>query len=132
MRKLILLAALGLMAGCGQTAGGPVTGSPTPADTVFAMRSAYDGAFLAPAANYNELPRCGAGQAPTLSAPCSRQSIVIALRKDDATAKAALDAAEDITRNHPTLDASAVIAAAQDAIDAATTVCKLWCAGTQE
>jgi hypothetical protein len=101
IRTLALTAAL-LLAACGST----------PQQIVFEARSGYDAAILAPAANYNELPRCPAEPV------CSEQSVVTSLRKADAAAKTALDAAEDAVRNHPDWDSEATIDAMQSAIEA--------------
>jgi hypothetical protein len=85
---------------------------------IFDLRAAYDVAFLLPASVYAQEPRCGASGAP--SAPlCSDAGIVSSLQRADRDAKAALDAAEDQARNHPTLSADSAIALAKNAIAAA-------------
>jgi hypothetical protein len=90
----------------------------TPQGTVFDIRAAYDAAVLVPAANYASLPACpqASGQA------CADPSAVAQLRKADTAAKAALDAAEDVVRQNPTLDASAAISAAENAVTAVQTI----------
>lgn len=114
--RLILAAllAVGLM-GC-QT---------SPQKAVFEARSAYDAGVLAPEANYNELPRNGTPQC-AVPKVCSDQAVVDSLRKSDQAAKAALDAAEDVVRNHPTWDSKAAVAAAQDAVAAAEKIIALY------
>ncbi len=101
--------AAGILAGCAQTA------TVTPAETLFSMRAGYDAAFLAPAASYNELPRCPA------VALCSDPKVVAQLRAADASAKLLLDGAEALTRSGA-LTAQTAVAAAQAAIDAAEKV----------
>lgn len=86
----------------------------SPQKDIFTIRSGYDAAFLAPAVHYAALPRC-----PTADNICSDAKVIVTLQKADAAAKATLDAAEDTIRNHPTLDATAAIAAATNAISAA-------------
>ena len=108
--SLLAVVALCLLGGCGTD----------PQKAVFTARSAYDAAVLAPAANYNELPRCPAAKV------CSEQSVVDSLRKADAAAKTTLDAAEDVVRNHPTWDAAAAVAAAQNAVTAAEQILALY------
>lgn len=100
IRTLILCAAL---AGCATTA------PSTPAQTVFAAKSAY-AAVLTAAVSYESLPRCSATQ----PAPCSSPELVAQLRKADNTAAAALDAAETAVRTPlvgPTAQARAIEAA---------------------
>ena len=116
---LILLAMMGagMLSGCA---------SKPPATQVFELRAGYDAAVLAPMAAYAKLPACPAGAAPASAqaAPpvCFDPSVLEDLRKADAAAKAALDAAEDTVRQHPTMDASAAIAGAENAVAAARTI----------
>ncbi|HUC63444.1 MAG TPA: hypothetical protein VMF53_15970 [Alphaproteobacteria bacterium] len=94
----------------------------TPQQTVFDMRAAYDAAVLVPMTHYAALPTCATGVSATAAAPCKSASVLASLVKADTSAKAALDAAEDMVRNQPTLDATAAIAAATDAISAAEAI----------
>jgi hypothetical protein len=97
-----------------------------PATDVFGIRAGYDAAVLVPMSAYAQLPPCAtapaappaAGAAPV----CADPNVLAQLAKADTAAKAALDAAEDVVRNHPELDSAAAIAAATDAITAATTI----------
>lgn len=98
-----------LLAGCAQTV------ATTPAQTVYQMRASYDAAFLAPAASYNELPRCPA------VALCSDPKVVAQLRAADASAKLLLDGAETLSRAGA-VTAQTAAAAAQAAIEAALKV----------
>lgn len=96
-------------------------GSSTEAQVVFDARAGYDAVFLVPASKYASLPRCGtSGASP---APlCSDPKIVVMLQNADKAAKAALDAAEDLARNHPGLSIDAAMAAAKNSIAAAETI----------
>lgn len=80
---------------------------------VYAARASYDASVLAPAAHYSQLPTCPA--API----CKDPAVVVQLQKADQAALAALDAAEELVRNHPQVDATAAIDAANQAIAAA-------------
>lgn len=80
--------------------------------TVFQIRAAYDAGPLVLATNYESLPRCVEGGTPV----CSKASVVDELRKADNAALVALDNAESFVRNHPDVDASDAITAANLAI----------------
>jgi len=80
--------------------------------TVFRIRAAYDAGPLVLATNYESLPRCGTVE----SKICSDPGVVEELRKADLSAVAALDAAESFVRNHPEMDASDAIEAANLAV----------------
>lgn len=86
--------------------------APSGATAVFAARTAYDAAFLAPAAAYNGLPRCPA------TPLCSNLAVVVQLRQVDATAHTLLDAAETAATSGAST-ASISLEAAQSAITAA-------------
>lgn len=86
----------------------------TAEQSVYAARAAYSAGFLAPAAAYNELPRC-----PQETKVCSEQSVVDRLRQVDDTAKALLDDAEAVVRGQKQGDSTAAVKAAQAAVDAA-------------
>lgn len=85
-RSLIALALAAALASCAST-------GTTPAQTVFAAKSAYAGVLTAAVA-YESLPRCS----ETRPQPCSSPALVEQLRKADNTAAAALDAAETAVR----------------------------------
>lgn len=118
MRKYLAAAVLLLLVACSH--------SETPASIVFASRATYDATFLAPAANYRQLPICAAGEVATLAVPCADPMVVIQLQNADKAAKAALDAAENVVRvvlvANPKFDATAAIATAQQAVQAAVTI----------
>jgi hypothetical protein len=80
--------------------------------TVFQIRAAYDAGPLVLATNYESLPRCGAVE-PKI---CSDPGVVEELRKADLSALASLDAAESFVGNHPEMDASDAIEAANLAV----------------
>lgn len=104
-----LLLALGLAA---------CSAAPSPVAVVFEARSGYDAGPLNGMEAYSQIVRCPQ-PAGTM---CSQQSVVDSMRKGDASAKAALDAAEDTVRNQPTVDSSFVIAAMQNAIKAVVAI----------
>lgn len=90
----------------------------TPAGIVFDIRAGYDASVLGPAAAYNSLPRCPVAD----RSPCSDPEAIAQIRKADAAAAATLDAAEEVVRKHPDLDASAAITAARNAVTAAVKI----------
>ena len=94
----------------------------SPQKAVYTIRGGYDASFLAPAAHYAKLPPCAAGQTATVAEPCGDPKVVTALRKADASAKAALDAAENVVRNNPQLDAATFVNAAEQAVKAAVSI----------
>lgn len=116
--RAILFALCLALAACGATQGLKVE---SPAEHVFALRTGYVAAFLTPADAYASLPDCDANPQP-----CSDDDVVTALQKADLSAKAALDAAENVVRNHPTLDSAAFIAAAQQALDAGVSILTIY------
>jgi len=109
--------------------GGCLTSSPAPNPltqrAVYELRAGYDAAFLAPAANYRRLGLCAAGQTATLTNPCADRAVVRKLQIADQQAHAALDRLQAFAQAHPTLDDSAYIAAARDAIAQATSLLAL-------
>ena len=92
--------------------------SQSPQANVFDLRAAYDATVLVPAAAYASLPSCPQATAQA----CADLKVVTQLRQADAAATAALDAAETVVRQNPTLDASAAISAAESAITAVRTI----------
>lgn len=68
--------------------------------SLYEIRASYDTTFLAPAANYRELPDCAGGQF-ALAHPCSDAAVVAKLRQADARAAAAFDAAQAFALAHP-------------------------------
>jgi len=110
MNKLMLvIGACIIVAAC--------AGAPSAEQSVYALRSGYDAGFLAPAAAYNELPRC-----PQTTPVCSEQKVVDRLREADDLAHKLLDDAEAIVRGQAQGDATAATKAAHDAVDAANAV----------
>jgi uncharacterized protein YcfL len=102
-RALILSIALAV-AGCAST-----TTSTTPAQTVFAAKSAYATALTAAVA-YKRLPACSSTQ----PMPCSDAGVVQQLQRADNVAASALDAAESAVRT-PAIGADARSKAIQTA-----------------
>lgn len=117
MRKFLSIGLVLLLAGCAASCS--VTQSP--ASDVFALRASYSAMVLAPAAAYNTLPRCDV--APQ---PCSEEQVVRQLRRADAAAKAALDAAEFVARDTPKADARTAINAAKQSVAAAIEILTIY------
>lgn len=90
--SIVLGLALAALASCATTTN-------TPAQTVFAAKSAYAAALTA-AVSYESLRRC----APAVPQPCSSPELVAQIRKADTTASAALDAAETAVRTTAVTD----------------------------
>lgn len=105
MRKLLILAATLLLTACASTA--PSQSAPS---RLFAIQADYT-VLVAAAARYNELTRC---ESPDAATPCSKTSVVLELRRADAAAAAALQAAQEIVRTpgYDQVTASSAISAA--------------------
>lgn len=116
MRRLASLAVVMAVSACASST--PAGSGASAPKTVFEIRAGYDSAFLAPAANYRQLPVC----APVAVQPCHDPKVVAQLVKADTAAKAALDAAEDVARNTPAVDSATAIRAATDATEAAVAI----------
>lgn len=112
----LALAGCGVIGGITGTTTGTTTGTiigavtgPEAQRTVYAINAAYIG-VLQIAVAYEKKPRCSA----TVTTICSNPAIVDQLRKANATAKAALEAAETAVRT-PSLGDSAIAQAMQAA-----------------
>lgn len=103
-RLLLALSATAFLAACANT--------DSAEKTVFQIRAAYDAGPLVLATNYESLPRCGEG----VSKLCSDPKVVAELRTADNAALVALDNAESFVRNHPDVDATDAIEAANLAV----------------
>lgn len=114
-RHLIALTLALALVGCGTTVATP----DTPAQAVYAAKSAYATALTAAVA-YKRLPACSA----TRPVPCSHPDLVAQLQKADNVAAASLDAAEAAART-PLVSATATgraVQAAQAALAAMTSL----------
>lgn len=89
---------------------------------VFDSRAHYDAYILTPAATYWHQPACPqpAGVA------CANPDIAAQLRKGDAAVKLAFDDAEATARRSPQGDIKAILADANDAIVALTTIMAMY------
>ena len=67
---------------------------------------------------YRDGFRCTKTHLESVTNPCSRRSIVLKMQAADRTAQIALGKADAFIANNPTIDASAVISAAQLAVTA--------------
>lgn len=84
--------------------------------TFFKAEAGYT-AVLQAASQYVALPRC-----PEAKPICSDQSVVDAIRPAANSADSTVQAAEDLIRNHPAIDAQFAVDAAQAAIKSLTAV----------
>jgi hypothetical protein len=67
---------------------------------------------------YRDGFRCTTTKLESVTNLCSRRSIVVKMQNADRTAQIAMGRADTFISNNPTIDASAVIAAAQSAVTA--------------
>jgi len=119
MRFIALSTAVLLLAGCGSTG-----------DTATSFYKAEAGftAILQAAAAYVGLPRCELPEAPKV---CSKQAVVDQIRPAANSAQATIMAAEDTIRNHPDVDASFAVSAAQNAAQALSVILSQYSIGVQ-
>lgn len=82
-----------------------------------AVESAY-GVLLSQAVAYRNLPLCHTGTVATLQNICAQRSVIIKLQQADLIAQRAITTANSFVEQNPTLDPTAVIAAAQSALSA--------------
>lgn len=111
MTRLFWIAIAGAAVALAGCSAGPSPSTVSPETTVFQAKLGYSAA-LGIAVRYNALPRC----APAAPVVCSDQSVVLQLRKADAVAGAALDAAESTVRM-PGVNSSLALAAAKSAVE---------------
>ena len=81
-----------------------------------AVESAY-GVALSIAVAYRNTRLCKRGEAPTVTNVCAKRDVIEQLQAADRKVQIALIAARQFVRDNPTLDAFAVIQAAQQAVD---------------
>lgn len=129
MRKIILAVALSLsLAGCVKGPGGMTIFLPTAsvknpvtAASLYDIKATY---IIAQAGGdayiqrYRDGFRCTKTRLESVTNLCSRRSIVIKMQNADRKAQIALGRADAFIRDNPTIDASAVISAAQSAVSA--------------
>ena len=106
------------LCGCAGLGTSPLSQA-SPQRSLYAIRASYSAAFLAPAANYRELPPCD-GAKFSVALPCSDPAIVKSLQRADAQVASALDTAQAYAIQHPgDISANGLIDAANAAISAA-------------
>jgi hypothetical protein len=110
MRKFLLIGLVALSLGACATVKNPIT-----TGQLATLESSY-GVVLSGAVAYRNRPRCTKTALESVSNICARRSIVIRMQKADAAAQVALGRARAFVLNNPTLDASSLLQAAQDAI----------------
>lgn len=114
MKRLAVIVLLGLLSACSSGA------TPSQQNVVLASKNTLVAAQTL-AIQYTSLPRCGAPTAPPL---CSDAGVVTSIRKANADAVVALDAAEKVVRD-PTATSSAIneaIAASTNEVNALQTI----------
>ena len=111
MKRIIPFLLIFALAGCA-TVQNPISVS-----SLATIESAY-GVALAGAVAYRNRPRCTKTALESISNLCARRSIVLKLQAADRQAQIALGKATIFIKNNPTLDASALLAAAQASVDA--------------
>lgn len=119
MKRVLLLALLPALAGCGaKVAGTALPPAPqSPAQAVYEATGAYAGA-LAAAVAYRQLPACGAVGAPVV---CADPAVVAKLRAADTVAEATLHAAQVTVTTGASAGVQAeAVAAAQGAVASLT------------
>ena len=117
-RLFALLLLVPLLAGCAHNPDGSlITSIPNPVTNtqLATLESAY-GVALAGAVAYRNRPRCTKTALESVSNICARRSVVVRMQQADKTAQVAIGRARGFVIANPTLDASSLIQAAQDAI----------------
>jgi hypothetical protein len=115
MRKLLILAAVGLsLGGC---ATGPKLNlnSSVSLNTIQSVEAAY-GIALSGERAYKALPLCKTGTVATVTSPCAQRSVVVKLQAADLKAISAMEKANTFMKAYPTVDATNVISAAATAV----------------
>jgi hypothetical protein len=121
MKKLLIIPALALTlfaGGCATPAGQLFTtgvANPVGDDQLAAVISSYGVAQTA-AIGYMNLPRCTKTANFSATNICSKRSVKVVIQAADRDASSAINKAVAFTRANPTLDASAVIDAAYQAV----------------
>jgi len=109
MKRFIILSFL-LLGGCATLP------NPVSTNTLATIESAY-GVALAGAVAYRNRPRCTTTALESVSNLCARRSVIVKLQVADRKAQVALGQATIFIRNNPTLDASALLQAAQASVN---------------
>lgn len=129
MKKIILAVTLALsLAGCASLPDGTKVFLPTASianpvtpSALYDIQATYVIAQSGADAyiqRYRDGHRCTKTKLESVSNLCSRRSIVVKLQNADRTAQIAIGRATAFIRDNPTIDASAVISAAQSAVTA--------------
>lgn len=110
MKKIIILFLALALTACASIR------NPITTNQLAVVESTY-GVALSIAVAYHNTRLCKKTETPSLSNICAQRAIILKLQAADRQAQAALVKARLFIRNNPTLDAFAVIQAAQDAVD---------------
>jgi len=90
--------------------------NPVGNDTLAGIISSY-GVTQTAAIAYMNLPRCTKTNNFSATNICSKRSVKVVIQAADENASSAINAAVEFTRANPTLDATAVLTAASNAVD---------------
>lgn len=115
-RLIVLVLALGL-SGCATFNPFGSVANPVGTQSLAATESAY-GVALSAALAYKSLPLCKTGTTISLNNVCARRSVIVQLQNADRYAHAQILVARQFVKNNPTLDASAILTTAQNAVAA--------------
>ena len=110
MKRFLAIGLIALSLGACATIKNPITNS-----QLATIESSY-GVVLSGAVAYRNRPRCTKTALESVSNICARRSIVLRMQAADRTAQVALGRARAFVTNNPTLDASSLLQAAQDAV----------------
>jgi len=110
MKRFLVIGLLVFSLGACATVKNPITSS-----QLATIESSY-GVVLSGAVAYRNRPRCTKTALESVSNICARRSIVVRMQQADAAAQVALGRARAFVRDNPTLDASSLLQAAQDAV----------------
>lgn len=114
MRKLLVLFFVLTLSACASI------NNPLNLTRLAQIESAYGIALSAAVGYYRlyKINRCTQSRPESVANICARRSVVVALQQADKKAQVALTSAQRFVRANPTLNAGAVIDAAQLAVDA--------------
>jgi hypothetical protein len=110
MKKIILALTLSFALAACATVKNPINNT-----QLATIESAY-GVALSGAVAYRNRPRCTKTALESVSNLCARRSIVLRMQAADKQAQVALGRVRIFIRDNPTLDASSLMQAAQDAV----------------
>jgi hypothetical protein len=115
MKRLFLVAALGLtLGGCAALPSVNLS-SAVAMNTVYGVENAY-GVAIAAANTYKSLPLCQTGTVISFTNPCAKRSLIVRLQASAARARTAVNNMVAFQKAYPTVDVTNVLSAAQAAV----------------